>query len=132
MLASVEYQIHTIQTDNGSEFKGYFDKAIEELENTKHVWSYPKSPKTNGYVERFNWTIQDEFINYEIDTAVYDIKSFDEKLKRLDDLLQQNQTTSISWVYDTTTVFSTITERRRLKVSYVCDQDKAIDFVAKK
>ena len=80
-MNSINYQIHTIQTNNGSEFKGYFDKAIEELENTRHVWSYPKSPKTNGYVERFNWTIQDEFINYEIDTATYDIKRFDEKLE---------------------------------------------------
>lgn len=81
ILGEVEYQIHTIQTDNGSEFKGLFDQAIEELENTNHVWSYPKSPKTNGYVERFNWTIQDEFINYEIDTATYDIERFDEKLE---------------------------------------------------
>lgn len=80
ILDQIEYPIHTIQTDNGSEFKGYFDQAIEELENTNHVWSFPKSPKTNGYVERFNWTIQDEFINYEIDTAVCDIKSFDQKL----------------------------------------------------
>lgn len=82
ILASVDYQIHTIQTDNGSEFKGYFDQAIEELQNIQHVWSYPKSPKTNGYVERFNWTIQDEFINYEIDTAIYDVKMFDEKLEK--------------------------------------------------
>lgn len=81
ILDEVGYQIHTIQTDNGSEFKGLFDQAIEELKNTNHVWSYPKSPKTNGYVERFNWTIQDEFINYEIDIATYDIKRFDEKLK---------------------------------------------------
>lgn len=81
ILLSVDYQIHTIQTDNGSEFKGYFDKAIEELQSTKHIWSYPRSPKTNGYVERFNWTIQDEFINYEIDTATYDLQRFDEKLE---------------------------------------------------
>jgi hypothetical protein len=81
ILIEVNYPIHTIQTDNGSEFKGLFDQAIGELENTNHVWSYPKSPKTNGYVERFNWTIQDEFINYEIDTATYDIERFDEKLK---------------------------------------------------
>lgn len=80
IIDAVEYSIHTIQTDNGSEFKGYFDQAIEELEHTQHVWSFPKSPKTNGYIERFNWTIQDEFINYEIDTAVCDIKSFDKKL----------------------------------------------------
>lgn len=81
ILNQVEYSIHTIQTDNGSEFKGLFDQAIEELENIQHVWSYPKSPKTNGYVERFNWTIQDEFINYEIDEASYNLKLFDEKLR---------------------------------------------------
>ena len=81
ILDEVDYQIHTIQTDNGSEFKGYFDQAIEEIEQIQHVWSYPKSPKTNGYVERFNWTVQDEFINYEIDAASYDLKLFDQKLK---------------------------------------------------
>lgn len=81
ILNQVEYQIHTVQTDNGSEFKGFFDKALEEINETKHLWSYPRSPKTNGYVERFNWTIQDEFINYEIDTATYDIDKFDEKLE---------------------------------------------------
>jgi len=80
ILNSVDYEVHTIQTDNGSEFKEYFDQAIEQLQDVNHVWSYPKSPKTNGYVERFNWTIQDEFINYEIDAAAYDIKIFDEKL----------------------------------------------------
>lgn len=89
VIESVKYPIHTIQTDNGSEFKGYFDQAINELENTNHVWSFPKSPKTNGYVERFNWTIQDEFINYEIDVAVCDIKLFDQKL--IDWLVYYNQ-----------------------------------------
>lgn len=82
ILINVDYQIHTIQTDNGSEFKGFFDKAIEEMENTNHLWSFPRSPKTNGYVERFNWTIQDEFIDYEIDTAIIDIKGFDRKLNK--------------------------------------------------
>ena len=76
----INYQLHTIQTDNGSEFKGYFDQAIKEMNSTKHLWSYPRSPKTNGYVERFNWTIQDEFINYEIDTATYNLEQFDQKL----------------------------------------------------
>ena len=61
--------------------KVFFDKVLEEINETKHLWSYPRSPKTNGYVERFNWTIQDEFINYEIDTATYDIEKFDERLK---------------------------------------------------
>ena len=80
ILNQANYQIHTIQTDNGSEFKGCFDKAVEELRETKHIWSYPKSPRTNGYVERFNWTIQDEFINYEIDIMGYNPELFDQKL----------------------------------------------------
>lgn len=54
------YRIHTIHTDNGSEFKAYFDAAVEDAKLT-HLWNYPKHPKTTGYVERFNWTIQDEF-----------------------------------------------------------------------
>jgi len=82
IIQEIPYKMHTIQTDNGSEFKGYFDKAIEGMKDINHVWSYPKSPKTNGYVERFNWTVQDEFINYEIDVARYDLKQFDTKLKQ--------------------------------------------------
>jgi putative transposase len=78
-VKSFDYQIHTIQTDNGSEFKAYFDQALNQLQ-IKHLWSYPKSPQTNGYVERFNWTIQDEFVNYEIDTALADLSRFDQKL----------------------------------------------------
>lgn len=81
ILNKVNYSIHTIQTDNGSEFKGYFDKAIQQLKNTTHLFSYPKRPKTNGYVERFNWTVQDEFINYEIDLAENYPQEFDKKLK---------------------------------------------------
>ena len=70
------------QTDNGSEFKGKFDQAIQQLQATTHLFSYPRSPKTNGYVERFNWTIQDEFINYEIDTAENYPEVFNQKLNQ--------------------------------------------------
>lgn len=64
------YAIHTIQTDNGSEFELLFDQAIKEAKLT-HLWSYPKHPKTNGYVERFNWTIQDEFLFETEDYLLY-------------------------------------------------------------
>ncbi len=82
IMSEVNYPIHTIQTDNGSEFKKYFDQAIKKLESTEHVWSFPRSPKTNGYVERFNWTVQDEFINYEIDLAENYPQEFDRKLNK--------------------------------------------------
>lgn len=75
------YQIHTVQHDNGSEFAGEFEKAVSQLQITQ-LWSFPNSPKTQGYVERFNWTIQDEFINYQIDVASYDKSLFDRKLEQ--------------------------------------------------
>lgn len=75
----ITYKIHTIQTDNGSEFARYFDEALRELSIT-HGWSLPHSPKVNGYVERFNGVIQEEFIDYHVDTAVLDKPAFDQLL----------------------------------------------------
>jgi transposase InsO family protein len=41
----------------------YFDEEIRRL--LKNHWhTYPKTPKMNAYVERFNRTIQEEFIDY--------------------------------------------------------------------
>lgn len=52
-------KIHTIQTDNGSEFEGDFE-AYCCSHNIKHLWTYPNSPKINGVIERFNRSIQEE------------------------------------------------------------------------
>jgi len=79
ILREISYQVHTIQTDNGSEFAKYFDAALEELSIT-HKWSLPHSPKVNGYVERFNGVIQTEFIDYHVDLGVIDKPLFDQKL----------------------------------------------------
>lgn len=68
IIVSVSYQFHTIHTDNGSEFKAVFDQAVQEL-NLLHLWSPPRSPKIHAHVERFNKTLQEEFINYHLDTA---------------------------------------------------------------
>ncbi len=54
--------VHTIQTDNGSEFEGEFEKHCQEKE-IKHKWTYPNSPKINGVIERFNRSIQEEWLN---------------------------------------------------------------------
>jgi transposase InsO family protein len=79
ILEEVSYPIHTIQTDNGSEFARYFDEALEDLSIT-HKWSLPHSPKVNGYIERFNGVIQAEFIDYHVDLGVIDKLLFDRKL----------------------------------------------------
>jgi len=58
--------IHTIQTDNGSEFLGAFHAHLEQ-EHIRHEFSYPRCPRINGMVERFNRTMQEECINRIID-----------------------------------------------------------------
>ena len=60
-IARTQYTIHTVQTDNGSEFLGTFHTYLE-TKQIKHIFSYPRSPRVNGYIERFNRTIQEEFI----------------------------------------------------------------------
>lgn len=66
-----QYQvpIYSVQTDNGSEFFKSFHEYLEEQE-IKHVFTYPNSPKLNGVIERFNRTVQEEFINRSKDFGV--------------------------------------------------------------
>ena len=59
-----------VLTDNGSEFKKHFSEKLKELHLT-HFHTYPKTPKMNVHVERFNRTIQDEFIDYHISDLLY-------------------------------------------------------------
>lgn len=70
--------LHTIQTDNGSEFLGVFDDYLTQQQLT-HYFSYPRSPKVNGYIERFNRTLQEEFIE-RCDAWWYDLTAGDQKL----------------------------------------------------
>jgi transposase InsO family protein len=55
-------RIININRDNGSEFKGEFDKALTELQ-IQGYFSRVKTPKDNAVNERFNRTIQEEFID---------------------------------------------------------------------
>ena len=50
-----------LQTDNGSEFLKHFEMACEELE-IPHYFSRARTPKDNSECERFNRTLQEEFI----------------------------------------------------------------------
>lgn len=73
-------RVHTVQTDNGSEFLAHFHKYLEE-ENIKHKFIYPRLCKVNGVVERFNRTVQEEFIKRN-DEIYYDLKKFEDKLTK--------------------------------------------------
>lgn len=62
-----KHQIRVVQTDNGSEFLGEFHGHLED-NNITHQFSYPRTPQINGYVERFNRTLKEEFLyRYELD-----------------------------------------------------------------
>ncbi|MFH1547388.1 MAG: integrase core domain-containing protein [bacterium] len=59
--------------DNGSEFHGYFTKACETL-GIEQLWSRPKTPKDNPVCERFNRTLEEEFIqlgNFTPDLTIF-------------------------------------------------------------
>lgn len=74
------HTIHTVQTDNGSEFLGTFHAYLEE-HRIRHEFSYPRCPRINGMVERFNRTMQEECINRIID-LVDDKETFRVKLEQ--------------------------------------------------
>lgn len=73
-------KIHTVQTDNGSEFLRSFHNYLEE-QQIKHQFIYPRMPKINSYIERFNRTIQEEFI-LRSDEIYYDMFAFNRKLTK--------------------------------------------------
>ena len=72
------YQTALVLTDNGSEFKKHFAVRLLELQIT-HYHTYPRTPKMNAHVERFNRTIQEEFANYHRDLLL-NPDCFNEKL----------------------------------------------------
>jgi transposase InsO family protein len=55
------FSIDELQTDNGSEFAKHFEEACVLLGLT-HFHTYPRSPKMNPFIERFNRTISEDFI----------------------------------------------------------------------
>lgn len=55
-----DFKIKNIQTDNGSEFFGEFDKLCKKL-NIPHYFIYPRHPKQNTYVETSHGADEKEF-----------------------------------------------------------------------
>jgi len=70
-------KIENIQTDNGSEFHGEFEATVKDL-RLSHYWSRVKTPKDNAANERFNRTLNEEFI--QMGNMVVDPGEFNRRL----------------------------------------------------
>jgi transposase InsO family protein len=55
-----------VQTDNGSEFAKHFEDFCSNHRLT-HFLNYPRHPESNGFLERFNRTIQEQCVNFYLD-----------------------------------------------------------------
>lgn len=71
--------IRITQTDNGLEFMGAFDQYLKDRQ-IRHLFIYPRCPKINSFVERSNRSLQEEFINDNLDLAFTSIADFNGKL----------------------------------------------------
>ena len=68
-----------VQTDNGSEFAKHFEIYLEK-NGIVHFHTYPRCPKMNSEIERFNRTLSDAFVKKHRLLLAYDIDAFNEKL----------------------------------------------------
>ena len=58
-------KIQAIHTDNGSEFAGAFERACQTL-SIQQIYSRAHTPKDNAALERFNRTIQEEWLEQSV------------------------------------------------------------------
>ena len=72
------YPMTFVLTDNGSEFKKHFSEELKRLHLT-HYHTYPKTPKMNAHMERFNRTVQEEFVDFHANLLL-DVDAFNRKL----------------------------------------------------
>ena len=73
--AGLELPVKAVLTDNGREFCGTDTHPYElylELNGIEHRKTKIKTPKTNGFVERFNGTVLDEFFRIKMRETFYE------------------------------------------------------------
>jgi len=60
------FAVSHIQTDNGSEFLKHFNQSCLH-KDLVHFFNYPRHPQSNGHLERFNRTVQEQFADWHTD-----------------------------------------------------------------
>ncbi len=68
-----------VQTDNGTEFADHFQSFCDD-EGIVHFHIYPRSPKMNAEIERFNRTLSEAFIATHRNLLAYDLEEFNRQL----------------------------------------------------
>ena len=74
------YPIVHVLTDNGSEFKKYFNRLCGKKSIT-HFHTYPRTPKMNAHCERLNRTLQEECIDFQANILFDDVTKFNDILR---------------------------------------------------
>ena len=77
-LKVTPFAIKRVQTDNGGEFANHFSRHCRRSCLT-HFFNYPHHPQSNGHLERFNRTIQEQYIYWHTD-ELDEMDSFNQKL----------------------------------------------------
>lgn len=73
-------KVSLMHSDNGGEFEGAFEKACRTL-GIIQIYSRLKTPQDNPALERFNWTIQDEWLSLS-EVGLDDIEEANQDLTR--------------------------------------------------
>ncbi len=73
------FDVTHIQTDNGSEFADHFEVLLEQADIV-HFHTYPRCPKMNAEIERFNRTLSEAFISTHRHLLAYNLPEFNKQL----------------------------------------------------
>jgi putative transposase len=79
LIAAAPFEVSHIQTDNGSEFMKEFREAASAA-SLVHFFNFVKQPKYQGWIERFNRTIQEEFLDWHQDALALEPEDFNPEL----------------------------------------------------
>jgi len=71
--------MHRALSDNGYEFAKHFSSALH-TQGLTHWHTYPRTPRMNAHCERFNRTVQEEFVDYREDLLFDDLTAFNDHL----------------------------------------------------
>ena len=73
--------VRRVLSDNGQEFARHFHSALQ-ASGIEHWHTFPRTPKMNAHCERFNRTVQDEFLDVHEELLFYDLPQFNQRLLR--------------------------------------------------